>query len=85
MPDRRWFYRAVAVVKRLPVTYNSSLILSFTASHRRCLQPKYLSVVSTETRPSRNWIGHLPAFARSGDSPQRLSSVKCLIPCDDFG
>src|SRR6516162_3012177 len=39
---------------RLP--YGSSPILSFTAPRRRCLQRRYLSVVSTETCPSTNWI-----------------------------
>ena len=29
---------------------------SFTAFWKRCLQPRYRSVVSIETRPSRNWI-----------------------------
>src|SRR5260221_9124183 len=29
-------------------------ILSFTASRNRCLQPRYFSVVCTETWPSRN-------------------------------
>src|SRR6267378_5137233 len=31
-------------------------ILSFTASLNRCLQPRYFSVVCTETCPSRNRI-----------------------------
>ena len=47
----KWRFRKVA-----PSNYGFSLILSFTAPRSRCLQPRYRSVVSTETCPSKNWI-----------------------------
>ena len=37
-----------------PGASGSSPIRSFTALRKRCLQPKYRSVVCTETCPSRN-------------------------------
>ena len=40
----------------LLTVYGSMPILSFTAPRRRCLHPRYVSVVCTETWPSRNWI-----------------------------
>ena len=46
--------RVTGHVTRVPHGPGSIPILSFTASLNRCLQPRYFSVVWTETCPKRN-------------------------------
>jgi hypothetical protein len=54
---------------------------SFTAPRIRCLHPRYLSVVWTETCPRRNWIcSSSPPEAWQSFAQERLRS--CGATCD---